>query len=732
MLRYIGTFLTVLVGVLLLFSSAVYAAPTSYPTTKATKKAKSLMSLESTAVQTTSKPSTRKRPTSRVASKPRHLLELRRTFSSQWRLSKGFGFSAPPTPPKKHFQVVRFSSPVGKLVAYLTPKPKGHVKRPALLWAHGGYGRIGSSYWAKGSYVEAFRKAGFVVMIPAWRGESGNPGGFEMFYGEVKDAISAIGYLRKLPYVDPSRIYMAGHSTGGTLTVLTAMSTKWLRAAFSFGGNLDIKDGTGYGISGRFAPSRREGYFRSAIHHVAFLQSPVYYFEGEGEKEYTKVAKKVEKKARLLRKPFRTFVIKGGDHFNVVQPTVKVLVKHLLKDKGKSFRISLTHKDIQASFYKSRLWFLKRLQVLCFKKKRTHSCLELGDMYLQGKQTPKNTKKGLGILQKFCLQKVPKACLKIGDYWSKKGFTTKILRKAEFWYDKACSLRKGYACFEAGTSFEYRKLIPKACDYYLKACRLQHADGCHNLGFCYVEGSGRKKDVKRGLTLLVDGCRLKSKYSCVALGEWYYLGKHVKKDIKKSERYYKKACQLNNQNGCSMYALLLMNRDRSPKTLKRVQRMFEVACQNNVAVACRNVGVVMSIGLRKGTLPPAAFPFLKKGCRLGDLGSCHNIGTHYFYNRQIHPSYIKIAKKWFIKACNKKLMMSCNNLAVVYFLSGKVQKSLKLFQLACKNKISGACLLLGSFHESGKYLKKDCKASDAFYRKACKLGRWKACFRRCK
>ena len=34
------------------------------------------------------------------------------------------------------------------------------------------------------------------------------------FYGELEDLDSAREYLASLPYVDPKRIYVVGHSTG--------------------------------------------------------------------------------------------------------------------------------------------------------------------------------------------------------------------------------------------------------------------------------------------------------------------------------------------------------------------------------------------------------------------------------------------------------------------------------------------------------------------------------------
>src|SRR5438105_7148897 len=46
-------------------------------------------------------------------------------------------------PPAALLNVVRYKSPAGDLIAYLTPDPKDGKKRPAVLWAHGGFGGIG-------------------------------------------------------------------------------------------------------------------------------------------------------------------------------------------------------------------------------------------------------------------------------------------------------------------------------------------------------------------------------------------------------------------------------------------------------------------------------------------------------------------------------------------------------------------------------------------------------------
>lgn len=93
----------------------------------------------------------------------------------------------------------------------------GHA---AMVWVHGG---VHSDM--KETYLPFIREAvqrGYVIITPDYRGSTGH--GKEMYeaidYGgkEIDDVISAVDFLKTLPYVDMNRLGIMGWSHGGFIT----------------------------------------------------------------------------------------------------------------------------------------------------------------------------------------------------------------------------------------------------------------------------------------------------------------------------------------------------------------------------------------------------------------------------------------------------------------------------------------------------------------------------------
>jgi acetyl esterase/lipase len=251
-------------------------------------------------------------------------------------------------PEVEGFQLVKYQSPAGDLAAYISNDPGDGSKRPAVLWAHGGFGGIGA---ATAKQAKVFADVGCAVMIPSWRGENDNPGQFELFNGEVDDALAALDYLAKLPYVDASRLYVAGHSTGGTIALLVAQSTPRLRATFSFGGAPDIANvlqNGGYKNT-PFVPTEDETRFRSPMAWTQFLRTPTFYFEG-ADSFYLRDAKYMDSLAERVGAPFEVFIVEKQDHFSVVPPLLRAVAQKIAADTGVLSNISFTDTEIKEIF----------------------------------------------------------------------------------------------------------------------------------------------------------------------------------------------------------------------------------------------------------------------------------------------------------------------------------------------------------------------------------------------
>ncbi len=226
-------------------------------------------------------------------------------------------------------EVVRFDSKGMSLMAWIV-KPALKGKRPAILYAHGG------DALGKGDLddIQPFVGSGFVVMLPAWRGENGNPGNYEMCYGEVDDAIAALDYLSKLKEVDNEMMFAAGHSIGATTVMLLAESTSKLKKVAGCGGYPDMRQGGPYPQE-PFKSDLKELDVRSPAQFVKDLSCPMLLLYGtkdSSDSTFIRQAEKMAKTAARLGKSIEVKELADENHFTALAKAIPQMVNFFLSN----------------------------------------------------------------------------------------------------------------------------------------------------------------------------------------------------------------------------------------------------------------------------------------------------------------------------------------------------------------------------------------------------------------
>jgi acetyl esterase/lipase len=279
------------------------------------------------------------------------LVEARAGFKTKL-VARAAGKEPAPEPPAGVFARVRYDAPVGQLAAYVTPNPQDGKQHPAIIWITGGdCNSIDDGCWNEGpadneQSASAFRNAGIVMMFPSLRGGNDNPGMKEGFLGEVDDVLGAAEYLRKQEYVDPNRIYLGGHSTGGTLVLLVAECSDRFRAVFSFGPVHTVR-----GYPPEFLPfdtsNPREIELRSPGQWLATIKSPTFVFEGTTQGNLMSL----QAMARSSTNPNPHFLaVRGGSHFSILAPTTRLIAEKILGDGSPTCNLTFTEEEVSRPF----------------------------------------------------------------------------------------------------------------------------------------------------------------------------------------------------------------------------------------------------------------------------------------------------------------------------------------------------------------------------------------------
>jgi dienelactone hydrolase len=290
---------------------------------------------------------TRKAPPATVT-----LTEARRGFRTRLLRRQAAGEPVP-EPPAEIARLVRYDAPAGKLSAYITLPSSDAQRQPAIIWISGGDSNtIDDSFFEDApadndQTASAFRKAGVITMYPSLRGGNDNPGARESFLGEVDDVLAALDFLESQDFVDPKRIYLGGHSSGGTLVLLVAASSDRFRAVFSFG---PIDDVAAYGEE--YLPfnlsNRRELELRAPVKWLHSIRSPTFVFEGAKQPGNLESLQALRRASR--NKLVHCYFIRGGDHFSILAPLTTLIAERIIRDTGAKTTLEFEKDELRKLF----------------------------------------------------------------------------------------------------------------------------------------------------------------------------------------------------------------------------------------------------------------------------------------------------------------------------------------------------------------------------------------------
>lgn len=234
---------------------------------------------------------------------------------------------------------VRYRSGDRELLAWLVgPSSEGEAPArpaPGVVYFHGAFALGAKDALAVRPLVDA----GFVVLMPALRGENGNPGRLELLYGEVDDAVAAVRFLGARAEVDPEHLYAVGHSIGGGLAALVALRPdapvrmtasvvglyvpetfqRWSRSE----GNAAIV---------RFDPfDPEEGPLRTLAGNVRDVVHPHLAYVGEDDPWFHPNAERVRAEAERWKAPV-TVTMVPGDHMSCLPAALDQFVAEIRAD----------------------------------------------------------------------------------------------------------------------------------------------------------------------------------------------------------------------------------------------------------------------------------------------------------------------------------------------------------------------------------------------------------------
>ncbi|MEO1450164.1 MAG: alpha/beta fold hydrolase [Bacteroidota bacterium] len=234
-------------------------------------------------------------------------------------------------PVQGSIEEITYPSFKGEMKALLDTR---HIRRgqpgKVLVYLHGGF----ALSYADMDDCQPFVDEGFIVFAPSFRGENGNPGSYEMMFGEVKDAVKAIRWIAEQPFTHPDSIYVFGHSIGGAISLaLSQYDNLPIRLSGSSAGIYAEDDFTYWAeLDPDYVPfsitDESEMMLRLPILFLECMVRPHLMYLGTDD-DYAVIRKWVEEDLYPTTRINLKFNEIPGDHSSSLRPSIKAFMQEI-------------------------------------------------------------------------------------------------------------------------------------------------------------------------------------------------------------------------------------------------------------------------------------------------------------------------------------------------------------------------------------------------------------------
>ncbi len=198
-------------------------------------------------------------------------------------------------------------------------------------------------------------------------------------------------------------------------------------------------------------------------------------------------------------------------------------------------------------------------------------------------------------------------------------------------------------------SNKVEEILVEGFNCFKKAASKADANGAYNLGVCYMNGYGCKKDQDLAFNCFRTAAEMGHPEAFNNIGGCYRDGRVVRKNLELATKFFEKSANMGNAYGQYNYALALQRGEGIGKDEKRAFEFFTKASDNGSAEAMNSLAMCYFNGTGTNQDLYKAVQLYRKSASLGLAIAMDNLATCYDLGKGVTKSKEK-AVEWRVRA----------------------------------------------------------------------------------